>query len=169
MVTITDLLNRANDVGFFSYVLPFLLIFAVIFAILQKTKIFGDSKDQANVKSINAIVAVSIALLSLLNDYVSTFFATLFPRFGIVVGIFIVILILLGFFYTPKADGTGGIPSWIGWVLLVVVLYWAIDQWSLISGIGFGGTYTLQWFVDQYLWGVLILGGVGFLIYKMMK
>lgn len=168
-MTITDILNQMNDQGVFSYVLPFLIIFAVVFAILEKTKVLGDSAAQhSNVKGINAIVAISIALLSLLNDFVSTFFATLFPKFGIVIGIFVVILILIGFFYTPKSDGTGGIPSWIGWVLLAVLLYWVITEWSNFYGGGFGG-YELTWFLQEYLWGIIILGGIGFLIFKMTQ
>ncbi|MBI2652090.1 hypothetical protein HYX00_01375, partial [Candidatus Woesearchaeota archaeon] len=38
--------------------LPFLLIFVIVFAILQKTKILGDSK-----KNLNVVVAIVVGLL----------------------------------------------------------------------------------------------------------
>ena len=41
VVSITDVLNTWADLGVFSYVIPFLLIFAVVYAILEKTKILG--------------------------------------------------------------------------------------------------------------------------------
>lgn len=45
--------------GFVMYIiLPFLLIFTLVFAILQKSKILGDGKKQ-----IDALVALSIALI----------------------------------------------------------------------------------------------------------
>ena len=39
-------------------ILPFLLVFAVVFAVLQKSKIFGEGKRQ-----IDVIVAFAIALI----------------------------------------------------------------------------------------------------------
>ncbi len=167
--TITDLLNQLDGQGVFSYVLPFLIIFSVVFAILQKTKVFGDPTTQNNVKGINAIIAVAIGLLALLNDIVPTFFATLFPRFGVIIGIFVVVLILIGFFYTPGQDGKGGIPKWIGWVLLIVLIVWVLNEWNYMGSSGFWGYGSFYTFIQDYLWGILLLGGVGYLIYLMTK
>ena len=88
VTTVTDVLNIWNDLGVFSYIIPFLLIFAVIFAILDKTHILG-----ADNRAIQAIVAVSIGLLSLQFDFVSEFFAIIFPRFGMGIAIFIVLVL----------------------------------------------------------------------------
>ena len=41
-----------------QYILPFLLIFFIIFALLEKTKIFGDDKKQ-----LNALISFVIALI----------------------------------------------------------------------------------------------------------
>ena len=43
---------------FVEVILPFLLVFAVVFAILQKTKILGEGKKQ-----IDAIVSLVIGLI----------------------------------------------------------------------------------------------------------
>src|SRR3990167_646795 len=43
---------------FTKFILPFLLIFAIVFAILEKTKVFGDDKKQTN-----AIVSIVIGLI----------------------------------------------------------------------------------------------------------
>jgi hypothetical protein len=40
-----NFLSKLEDAGFFSYVIPFLLLFAVIFGILTKIKIFQDNKS----------------------------------------------------------------------------------------------------------------------------
>ncbi|MDD5418032.1 MAG: hypothetical protein PHW96_04080 [Candidatus Nanoarchaeia archaeon] len=47
-----------KDMGFFDVILPFLLIFAVTFGALQKTKLFGDKGT-----GINSIVAFSLAMM----------------------------------------------------------------------------------------------------------
>ena len=76
VTTVTEVLNIWNDIGVFSYVIPFLLIFAVVFAIMDKTKMFSSQgKDN---RGIIALIAVSISLLSLQFDFVSEFF-NLFP------------------------------------------------------------------------------------------
>ena len=103
-VTVTDILNQWNQIGVFSYVIPFLLIFAVIFAILQKTKILTGEHEN---KGLLAIISIAVSLLALQFDMVSIFFAVIFPRFGIGLSIFLVLLILLGFFY----DGTGFVAA----------------------------------------------------------
>lgn len=142
--TITDALNILNQWGIFSYVIPFLLIFAVIFAILQKSRILGDNQG------VGVIVAASVGLLALQFDFVSKFFAIIFPRFGIGISIFIVLIIMIGFFF-PEGNPEGG-GKWIGWVVGVGVAVWSLSAWDQWSGSsGFGG-----WFVEN-LWGIIVL------------
>lgn len=48
-----------QKLGFFQIVVPFVLIFSVIFAILEKSKLLGEER-----RAINAVVALVIALLT---------------------------------------------------------------------------------------------------------
>ncbi len=148
MTTITDVLNTWNELGIFSYILPFVLIFAIVFALLEKTEVLGKNK------AIKVILSVSIALLSLQFDMVSVFFANIFPKFGIGLAIFLVLVILLGFFYKP--DETKGMPfKWVGWVVGLGIVIWAISSWGFwATDVGFWG-----WFND-YFWSLLIFGGL---------
>ncbi|MCK4649748.1 hypothetical protein KAT36_00810 [Candidatus Pacearchaeota archaeon] len=147
VTTITDVLNIWNEIGVFSYVIPFLLIFAVVFAILKKTGILGDEND-----GILAIIAVALGLLSLQFDFVSEFFAVIFPRFGIGLSIFLVLIILAGFFF-PKATGEKVPGGWIGMAVGIGVVLWALSSWDRwTSSIGFGG-----WFTENF-WALIVLG-----------
>lgn len=144
--TITDVLNIWNEMGVFSYAIPFLLIFAVVFAILKKTKILGDGND-----GILAIISVSIGLLSLQFDFVSEFFAVIFPRFGIGLSIFLVAIIFIGFFF-PKDDKTGH-GKWIGYTVGIGIVIWALSSWDEWTNYtGFGG-----WFTENF-WALIVLG-----------
>lgn len=152
-VTIADVLNTWNEIGVFSYVIPFLLIFAVVFAILDKTKLLSSKEGEEN-KGITAIIAIAIALLALQFDLVSTFFAVIFPRLGIGISILLVVIILAGFFMPDmgKTDGKGP-AKWVGWALAGGVIIWAISSWqSWTSGGGIGG-----WFAE-YVWAIIVLG-----------
>jgi len=150
--SITEILNIWNDIGVFSYVIPFLLIFAVVFAILDKTKMLSGPDDEN--RTIVAIIAVAIGLLSLQFDFVSEFFAVVFPRFGVGLALFLVVLIFLGFFYSPNdGEDWSAKVAWIGWTVGIGVFVWALSSWDQWSGrVGFGG-----WFVDN-VWALIILG-----------
>ena len=161
---ITEILNQWASYGVFSYLFPFLIIFAIIFAILQKTKLLGDPAQPGskNVAGINALIAIAIGFLALLNDYVPTFFATIFPRFGIAIAIFLIVLILVGFFV--KEDKLGDM-KWVGWVLAVGVVVWAWSEWDTF----FINGWDLRYFIQEYFWGLVLAVGLAIMIYWIVK
>ena len=147
VVTITEILNQWNQLGIFSYVIPFLLIFAVVFAILEKSQVLGENRP------IMSIVAASLGLLSLQFDFVSVFYADIFPKFGIGLSIFLVLLILIGFFFDLENEEHKKKLSFIGWLTGFGVVIWALSSWDSWTGYyGFGG-----WF-SEYVWSLIILG-----------
>ena len=165
-LSIQQILNTWAEQGVFSYLFPFLIVFAVVFAILQKTKIFGDATQAGtkNVSAINAIIAISVGLLSLLNDYVPTFFASLMPKFGIAISLLLVILVLVGLFF-KQTDMNEGKYTWIGWILGVLVIIWAWSEWNDM----FGGGFEFNYFLEQYFWGLILLVALGGLAYWLVK
>lgn len=130
-----------QQVGFFQYVLPFLLIFALVFGILTKIKLFQENK------AINAIIALVVGLMSLQFSFVSEFFSQLFPRVGIGLAIILVILIVVGLFVDPNSNLINYILLGIGVIIVIVVLVkaagatgwvsgsWWTDNWPTIAGI----------------------------------
>ena len=150
VASITDVLNLWAEMGVFSYVIPFLLIFAVVFAILKKTEILGKDSN-----AINSIIAIAIGLLALLNDHVPIFFENIFPKFGIGLSVFLVLIILLGFFYHPAAEGEHPM-KWIGYLTGIGVVVWALTSWNdwFMGGYGIG-----SWLSD-YFWSLIILAAI---------
>lgn len=155
-ITITEVLNMWDSYGVFSYVLPFLIIFAVVFGILQKSKIFGEPKD---VKGINAVLAVAIGFTSLQFDFVSTFFATIFPRFGVGIAILLVLIIFLGLILDPSNTHENNSLKVLGWLIGVLVVLWSLSQWNF-----WGDSFGLGYWLQDYFWSivvlVLIVGGI---------
>tara|TARA_Y100000310_G_C20689951_1_gene821588 strand:- start:999 stop:1556 length:558 start_codon:yes stop_codon:yes gene_type:complete len=79
------------DVGLFQYfnvIFPVLLIFAVILALLQKTKILGTNP------TINAIIAVAVSFMALLSKTVIKLVNFMAPWFVLVL-IFVILLLLI--------------------------------------------------------------------------
>src|SRR3989344_5829629 len=66
MSVLGDALGFLTDFGLFDVILPFLLVFAVVFGILEKTRILGSEKigdTEYTRKNLNAIVAFVLGLL----------------------------------------------------------------------------------------------------------
>ncbi len=114
--TFGELLFQLEQAGFFSYVLPFLLIFALVFGILTRTQIFKDNK------AINGVIALVVGLLSLKFDFVPIFFSEIFPRLGIGLAIILALLILAGLFFDPKNKLVNYSLLAVGVIVFLVVL-----------------------------------------------
>ena len=133
--------------GFFDYVLPFLLIFAIVFAVLSKAKIFGDNK------AISAIISLAVSLMSLQFRLVSTFFEQIFPQLGIGLVIILLAVILLKVFSKDVDSGTSKAVDWIIFIVAAIVFVVIVFNSLNISLFGFGGG-----FFYNVPWGSIIIG-----------
>jgi hypothetical protein len=135
---IGNLLNKLEQFGFFTYVLPFLLVFALVYGVLLMTNIFKEQK------AINGIIALVIGLMALQFDIVPRFFAELFPRLGVGLAIILVAIILLGIFSPEKAwvvYAFFGIAAIVFIIILVKTAgsvgwysgYWWYDNWQVVA------------------------------------
>jgi hypothetical protein len=132
-----DLLSKWEEAGFFQYILPFLLIFALVFGILTKVNVFKDNK------AVNGIIALAVALMSLQFSFVSDFFAQIFPRLGVGLAVILGVLILLGLFTDPESNWMNYVLLGIAAVVFIVVL---------IQSSGESGFNTGEWFQENLTW-----------------
>lgn len=131
---IGNMLAKWEQAGIFSYALPFLLIFALVFGIISKTNLFKE-------KSINAIIALVVGLMALQFDFVPRFFAEIFPRVGVGLAILLAVLIFIGLF-TPKQTWIVYTLFGIGALILIVIL---------VSTAGSVGWYQGYWWHENWL------------------
>lgn len=140
-----DLLNNLETYGFFTYILPFLLIFALVYAILSQIKIFQDNKGAS------IIVALSVGFLSLQLGFVPTFFATIFPRAGVALSIILVALILAGAFISDETKAYKWIFFGLGGLIFLFVLFSSLSGWEFYES----GSWRYWW--DSYAGLVIFL------------
>ena len=139
--SIGNVLAQWEQAGIFAYVLPFLLIFALVFGILTQIKIFKDNK------AVNGVIALVVGLMALQFGFVSQFFAEIFPRLGIGLAVMLVVIILVGMFSNPDSNGVMVAFFGVGVVISVIVLvktagalgwssgYWWQNNWTTIVGL----------------------------------
>ena len=130
---IGEVLSQWEQIGVFTYIIPFLLIFALVFGILTQTGLFKEKK------AINAIIALAVSLMALQFNFVSTFFSEIFPRLGIGLVVLLVVMVLLGLFAPNR--------TWVTYTLFGAA--------AVILIIVLANTATaVQWFSSGFLAGV---------------
>jgi hypothetical protein len=135
-----DFLSKWEEAGLFSYLLPFLIIFSMIFGILTKMKIFKESK------AVNAIIALAVALMALQFGFVTNFFSQIFPRLGVGLAVILGVLIITGLFADPDSNLVNYVLLGIGVITIAIVIIqsagalgwasgqWWQDNWQLVVG-----------------------------------
>lgn len=118
-----------NNALFTEIIWPFLLVFVLIFAILDRTKILGEGKRQ-----INAIISLVIALIFVSFAKAVGIVVNLMPFLAVMLVIILVFYLILGFVFN-EANGlsipkgmkiAGGIVMLIAVIIAVLVVtgYW---------------------------------------------
>jgi hypothetical protein len=145
-----DMVAQWQQLGFYDVLLPFLLIFTISFAVLQKVKIFGESKG---VKNINLVISLIIGLLFLQNQYLIFILQRFLPNVSIVIVWALMFLLVLGLFSGEQKGWSGGaLKVAFTFSLLITLIALSID---FIPG-AFAGD-TLSWFYDNQGWILMLI------------
>ena len=143
---------------------PFLLVFTLVFAILQKSKILGEDKRQ-----IDALVALAVALIVVAFSWATNIIAGLMPFLAVSVVILLVFMILYGFVASDMREGLKlpkqlqyGIGILAGIALIIAIIV-ATGQWDKVYDSLFnGGTFSSL--ASNILMIVIILGALTIVI-----
>jgi len=122
-----DVFLRLDSLGVLDSLLPFILIFTIIFAVLQKTKIVGEGKRQFNTV-IALIVSLMVVIPHLTGKYppgqdVVTIINTALPQVSLLVIAILAALLLIGVFAPGVMFGGTGIGAIMGLFALGAVFY----------------------------------------------
>jgi hypothetical protein len=155
------LIFSGQDIGVFSHVLPFMIIFAVVFALLEKSSLLGK-KDE--VKKINLIVSLGIGLLAIQTRFVSDFFSVIFSNFAIGISIFLVLLLLDGLFYFNSGEKQKTVFMWIGIIIMVGIALWTFTS----MGFWFNSNFFYNLLYNNF-WTLVVLGLIILVIWFVLK
>lgn len=101
---------------FVETILPFLLVFTIVFAVLQKSKILGEGKRQ-----IDAIVGLVVGLLVISFGQATGVIIQLTYFLAVALVIILVLMILLGSF-TREGKFFEWMPKGLKWILSTIVI-----------------------------------------------
>jgi len=116
---------------FYSILVPFLLVFVLIYAILEKTNVLGEGK-----KMVNLIVSFSIAFIFIGVPAIVNVTLKVIPIVSFIIILVLCLLLLFGFagVDTQKNKTLQLILGIILGLALVVTILWATGVFGLITG-----------------------------------
>lgn len=123
----TDFLSTLDSIGFYEVALPFLLVFTIFFAILQKISLFGKES-----KNINIVVALAIAFFVIRVPQVVNTINTFLPNVSLVVIVIIMVLLILGILGFTEASW-GGLPFFVAILAAIAGVVWSLSGTGLFN------------------------------------
>lgn len=164
-----DLFMKLEGYGLRDALLPFLLIFLVIFSVLQKTHVFGNEK-----RNINAAFALIVALLTVIPHITGSYppgadviqiMIEALPNISIVAIAVIMAVFLIGLF--------GGESKWLGGSLSgwIAIISFALIVYFFGAAAGFWNDFTTKfsWWDSDTTSLVIIIVVFGLLIGWIMR
>lgn len=149
-----------QEFGFFSVVLPFLLVFTLIFAILEKTKILGTEEIEGKPipkRNLNAMFAFVVALFVVATPTIVKAIEVSLPQVSLFLLVIICFMLLAGSFMGSKEFTFEQNKFWK--IFLTAVAFFGVIL-IFLSAIKLpGGESWLSW-----MWGWVLLewGGTVF-------
>ena len=121
-----DFGRALERVGVVDVLLPFLLIFTIVFAVLEKSRILGEERRNMN-SAIAIIFALIIVIPHITGNLPAGFDPVLIinaalPAVGLVVVGIVSLMILIGVFAHDKVYLGMAMPGWIGFFSVVAII-----------------------------------------------
>ncbi len=123
---------------FVETILPFLLVFTLVFAVLQKTEILGKGKRQ-----IDAIVAAVMGLIVISFGYATGIIVSLIPFLAVGTVVILIFLLLYGMVFEGKFEVHKGIKVTVGILAaigVIIATMIATGAWDYVSDVLNAGT-----------------------------
>ena len=99
MVQIVNPLENAvvllQDFGFFTVILPFVLVYALVFGLLNTVKLFGGDDES---KTVNQVIALSVGAFVITSTDAVNNIASIVPQAGFFLVVSVLLLMVLGLF-----------------------------------------------------------------------
>ncbi|MBI4153001.1 hypothetical protein HY497_00625 [Candidatus Woesearchaeota archaeon] len=114
-----------DKLGVYDIVLPFLLVFTIVFAILEKTRVLGtekiDNKEYTK-KNLNAMMAFVIAFLVIASTTLVRIINEVMANVVLLIVLVISFLMLVGIFLGTSETTLEKYPGWMKFFMVILFI-----------------------------------------------
>jgi hypothetical protein len=151
-----------DKIGIYDVVLPFLLVFTIVFAILEKTKVFGTMKIGENTytqKNLNSMAAFVISFLVIASSQLVQIITNVSSQMVVLLLASVFFLILVGSFY-KEGEATFLEGKWKS--LFMIIMFVGLVMIFLEAIPTSSGEPWLEWFWEYIVrhWSSTAVGSI---------
>ncbi len=118
-------INLLQDFGFFSVVLPFLLVYALVYGLLAKTAMFSSGPASSSSDSVNQVVALAIGAFVITSTDVVNSMLGIIPQAAFLLVVVLLLMMvagLVGVTSTGLFSDDGKLTKYTGPIFAAVIL-----------------------------------------------
>lgn len=134
------LINVLMQWDIIEFLVPFLLVFTIVYAVLQKTKILGDGRKNYNV-IVALVMGLAVVVPHFTGMYTSfdpvTVINTSLPQVSIILVAIVMVLLIIGVFGNEFDIGGTSLAAWVAIAAIIIV--------GVIFGSSVGWFYLPSW------------------------
>jgi len=157
-----------SQYGFIDFVLPFLLIFSLVFMLLELSNLLKVSPDDPVGRKLSALFSIGFALLSIYNQDLLKWLLSFIPKATIAVIGFSLLVIALAL---TNKKVPGGLRAFFAFLVVGIILWLAINSLSITGSSSTTSSplisllsYTLDYLMQSGMLELLIIFGFIFLV-----
>ena len=110
-----------RDFGLFDIILPFVFVFTIVFAILEKTKILGVESDDSPKKNLDSMIAFVIAFLVVSTNQIVNAINQILPNIVLLLVLSLSFLILIGIFMKTDELDLHAKHKGFYWIFVIIM------------------------------------------------
>ena len=156
-----------DRLGVYDIILPFLLIFTIVFAILEKTKIFGVEKikdQEIPKKNINSIVAFVVAFLVIASTQLVAIISEVMANVTLLLILAVCFMILVGSFYGDKQFSLED-TKWIKFFMFFMFIGLVVIFLNALNWLQYVFALFIYWDAEWASGIIFLIVIVGFITY----
>lgn len=162
---LSNVIGFLDKIGVYDVILPFLLVFTIVFAMLEKTKLFGTetiSGTEFPKKNLNAMVAFVMSFLVIASSRLVETITNISANVVVLLLASVFFLLLIGSFYKPGEDVAlieGWRTTWmiIMFVGLVLIFMNAITTQSGQTWLEYSLDFLARYWDDAAVASIILL------------
>lgn len=162
-----------DQIGVYDVVLPFLLVFTIVFAILEKTKVFGEEEfdgKKYTKKNLNAMVSFVIGFFVIASANLVEIITNVSSNMIILMLLAVFFMVLVGIFYSNQEEfklstGWKALFTAVMFIGILLIFLNALKTEAGDTYLEIGFEWLSQFYTSAAVGTVILIGGIIAFIY----
>ncbi|MBN1544966.1 hypothetical protein JW898_05915 [Candidatus Woesearchaeota archaeon] len=158
--------------GIYDVVLPFLLVFTIVFAIMEKSKVFGTEKTshgEFTRKNLNAMVAFVVAFLVVASSRLVAVINETMANMVLLLIMSVCFLILIGSFMKETREGVFLQGGWATFFMIIMFVGIVLIFTNALGWLEPAWNWLLQHYDSTVVASILLVAAMVGFVYWIIK